>query len=72
MTEPVFAHPKEKAAFDPTRFSPKPLFESPEMKVIQAAFRAGQFIPSTSRTSTWSSTSCPERGRSWRERSVAT
>ena len=45
MTEPVFARPKEKAAFDPSRFSPKPLFESPEMKVILASFRAGQFIP---------------------------
>lgn len=45
MTAPVFARPKENAAFDPNRFAPKPLFESPEMKVIQAAFRAGQFIP---------------------------
>jgi quercetin dioxygenase-like cupin family protein len=45
MTEPVFARPKEKVAFDATRFAAKPLFESPEMKVIQAAFRAGQFIP---------------------------
>jgi quercetin dioxygenase-like cupin family protein len=45
MTDPVFARPKEKAAFDATRFAAKALFESPEMKVIQAAFRAGQFIP---------------------------
>ena len=45
MTEPVYARPGEKAAFDPARFSPKPLFQSPEMKVIQAAFRPGQFIP---------------------------
>ena len=45
MPAPVFARPKEKATFDPTRFAPKPLFESPEMKVIQASFRAGQFIP---------------------------
>lgn len=45
MPAPVFARPKEKAAFDPARFAAKPLFESPEMKVIQAAFRAGQFIP---------------------------
>jgi quercetin dioxygenase-like cupin family protein len=45
MTAPVFVHLKEKASFDPARFTPKPLFESPEMKVIQAAFRAGQFIP---------------------------
>jgi quercetin dioxygenase-like cupin family protein len=45
MTTPVFARPKEKVAFDPNRFVPKPLFESPEMKVIQAAFKAGQFIP---------------------------
>ncbi len=45
MTEPVFVRPKEKAVFDSDRFSPKPLFESPEMKVIQASFRAGQFIP---------------------------
>lgn len=45
MTEPVFARPNEKVVFDATRFAAKPLFESPEMKVIQAAFRAGQFIP---------------------------
>jgi quercetin dioxygenase-like cupin family protein len=45
MTAPVFVHLKEQVSFDPARFSPKPLFESPEMKVIQAAFRAGQFIP---------------------------
>ncbi|MDH3237064.1 MAG: cupin domain-containing protein [Deltaproteobacteria bacterium] len=45
MTAPLFARPKENVVFDPNRFSPKPLFESPEMKVIQAAFRAGQFIP---------------------------
>jgi len=45
MTVHVFARPKENAVFDPNRFAPKPLFESPEMKVIQAAFRAGQFIP---------------------------
>ena len=45
MPAPVFARPKEKVAFNPNRFAPKPLFESPEMKVIQAAFRAGQFIP---------------------------
>jgi len=45
MTVPVFARPKENVAFDPPRFAPKPLFESPEMKVIQATFRAGQFIP---------------------------
>ncbi len=45
MTAPVFVHLKEKVSFDPARFAPKPLFESPEMKVIQAAFRAGQFIP---------------------------
>ena len=45
MTAPVFARPKEKVTFDPNRFSPKPLFESPEMKVIQASFKAGQFIP---------------------------
>ena len=45
MTAPVFAHLKEKVTFDPARFAPKPLFESPDMKVIQAAFRAGQFIP---------------------------
>jgi len=45
MTAPVFARPKENVTFDPNRFAPKPLFESPEMKVIQAAFRAGQFIP---------------------------
>lgn len=45
MTEPVFARPREKVEFDPTRFAATPLFESPEMKVIKAAFRAGQFIP---------------------------
>ncbi len=45
MTTTVFARPKKNVAFDPNRFAPKPLFESPEMKVIQAAFRAGQFIP---------------------------
>jgi len=45
MTVHVFARPKENAVFDPNRFAPKPLFESPEMMVIQAAFRAGQFIP---------------------------
>jgi quercetin dioxygenase-like cupin family protein len=45
MTAPVFVHLKEEVAFNPARFAPKPLFESPEMKVIQAAFRAGQFIP---------------------------
>jgi len=45
MPAPVFARPKETATFDPNRFCPKPLFESPEMKVIQASFRAGQFIP---------------------------
>lgn len=45
MMEPVFARPKENVAFAPNRFTPKPLFESLEMKVIQAAFRAGQFIP---------------------------
>jgi quercetin dioxygenase-like cupin family protein len=45
MTEPVFARPRENVTFDPARFSAKPLFESPEMKVIRAAFQAGQFIP---------------------------
>jgi len=45
MTTPVFVHLKEEVAFNPARFAPKPLFESPEMKVIQAVFRAGQFIP---------------------------
>jgi quercetin dioxygenase-like cupin family protein len=45
MTEPVFARPRENVVFDPTRFAAMPLFESPEMKVIRAAFRAGQFIP---------------------------
>lgn len=45
MSAPVFARPKEKVVFDATRFAAKSLFESAEMKVIQAAFRAGQFIP---------------------------
>ncbi len=41
----VFTRPKDKVTFDPNRFKPEPLFESPEMKVIRASFRAGQFIP---------------------------
>jgi len=45
MPAPVFARPQEKVTFDPERFQPVPLFESPEMKVIRASFRAGQFIP---------------------------
>ena len=45
MTAPVFARPKEKVEFDPKRFLAKPLFECAEMKVVQASFRAGQFIP---------------------------
>jgi quercetin dioxygenase-like cupin family protein len=45
MSDPVFARPKEKPEFDPSRFLPKPLFECPEMKVVRASFRAGQFIP---------------------------
>ncbi len=45
MSAPVFARPKEKVEFDPSRFAARPLYECPEMKVIQAAFRAGQFIP---------------------------
>jgi len=45
MSAPVFARPKDNVQFDPDRFSPKSLFECPEMKVVQAAFRAGQFIP---------------------------
>ncbi len=45
MRTPVFARPRESAAFDPRRFAATPLFESPEMKVILASFRAGQFIP---------------------------
>ncbi|HEY7584964.1 MAG TPA: cupin domain-containing protein [Candidatus Deferrimicrobiaceae bacterium] len=45
MSAPVFARPKEKVEFDPNRFAARPLYECPEMKVIQAAFRAGQFIP---------------------------
>lgn len=45
MSAPVFTRPKDKVRFDPDRFAARPLFESPEMKVIQAAFRAGQFIP---------------------------
>lgn len=45
MTAPVFARPKEKVEFDPKRFLAKPLFECTEMKVVQASFRAGQFIP---------------------------
>ncbi len=45
MSAPVFARPKERVAYDPTRFLAKPLFESAEMKVVHATFRAGQFIP---------------------------
>lgn len=45
MSTPVFARPMENVEFDPARFAARPLFESPEMKVIRAAFRAGQFIP---------------------------
>ncbi len=45
MTEPMFIRPKEKVKFDPARFAATPLFESPEMKVIRAAFKTGQFIP---------------------------
>jgi len=45
MSAPVFARPKEKVEFDPDRFAACPLYECPEMKVVQAAFRAGQFIP---------------------------
>jgi quercetin dioxygenase-like cupin family protein len=45
MSSPVFARPKEKVEFDPKRFAARALFECPEMKVVQAAFRAGQFIP---------------------------
>lgn len=45
MIAPVFARPKDNVQFDPDRFSPKSLFECPEMKVVQATFRAGQFIP---------------------------
>jgi quercetin dioxygenase-like cupin family protein len=45
MSAPVFARPKENVEFDPNRFAARPLYECPEMKVIRAAFRAGQFIP---------------------------
>ena len=45
MSDPVFARPKEKVEYDPKRFLPQPLFECPEMKVVRASFRAGQFIP---------------------------
>ena len=45
MSDPVFARPKKEFEFDPKRFLPRPLFESPEMKVVRATFRAGQFIP---------------------------
>ena len=45
MSLPVFARPKKDPEFDPNRFLPRPLFESPEMKVVRATFRAGQFIP---------------------------
>jgi len=45
MSSPVFARPKEKVEFDPNRFAARPLYECPEMKVVRAAFRAGQFIP---------------------------
>jgi quercetin dioxygenase-like cupin family protein len=45
MNDPVFARPKDKPEFDPGRFRPTSLFECPEMKVVRASFRAGQFIP---------------------------
>ena len=45
MNSPVFARPKENVEFDPNRFAARPLYECPEMKVLRAAFRAGQFIP---------------------------
>lgn len=45
MSAAVFTRPKENVEFDPNRFSPNPLFECTEMKVVRAAFRAGQFIP---------------------------
>ena len=45
MSDPVFARPEKDPEFDPKRFLPRPLFESPEMKVVRATFRAGQFIP---------------------------
>lgn len=45
MSVPVFVRPKETAEFDPRRFLPTTLFECPEMKVVRASFRAGQFIP---------------------------
>jgi quercetin dioxygenase-like cupin family protein len=45
MSAPVFVRPKENVEFDPNRFAARPLFECPDMKVIRAAFRAGQFIP---------------------------
>lgn len=45
MSAPVFGHPRDEVEFYHDRFAAKALFESPEMKVIQAAFRAGQFIP---------------------------
>ena len=45
MSAPVFAHPKKNVEFDPSRFSARSLYECPEMKVVRAAFRAGQFIP---------------------------
>ncbi len=45
MSHPLFARPKYKVEFHPERFLPKVLFDSPELKVIRAAFRAGQFIP---------------------------
>jgi len=45
MSDPLFVRLKENAEFDPKRFHPKVLFESPEMKVVCATFRAGHFIP---------------------------
>lgn len=45
MSDPVFARPKKDREFDSKRFLPRLLFESPEMKVVRAARRAGQFIP---------------------------
>ena len=45
MSNPLFALPEDHVEFDPKRFLPNVLFEAPEMKVVCATFRAGQFIP---------------------------
>lgn len=45
MGQEVFFRPREKVAFQTDRFAAREVFGTPEMKVVCAAFRPGQFIP---------------------------